>query len=713
MSVIRRLTTHWGFRVDKGEVKSFVASIDRAKKNVQGVSTAFGALGQKVKSVGKLFAAFGGAVTAGLILPALKLEDSLKNTMTMVSATGQKFIELEDGMRTLGVKMSDEMNISAAQINEGFYQVLSTGAEALSDDFLALSDAGLKLAKVSGLTPADAIEKLADSTKGLNLRMTEAAAVADKFFKTTMLAATNLPQLTMAMREAGPVAGSYNMKMEETLAILGMFAAGGIKGAEAGTAFKMVVAKLTRPTGEAAKWIDKLRVSIYDQNKEMRSMPDVLQDYIAALSDKTTKTKADALGAIMGERASSKFMGLLSKSIPEMRRWVKELENSEGALDRAFVIKMSSAWQQLGKIKQRIINTAAMIGIRLIPKINEMGERFSEWMTKNQSEIDAFGSAFIEKMVKMIEFTEAHHEGLVKAAKIMGAMWVTTGVVAFGSAVWTAGVALKTVFKPVYAFMAAQMISRFNVMAGAAATAHGAISGFAIAVAIPLAATGLILGVTALAMKFDELSRSILKAWEIVDNNVGRRLHRDMRLTAMKRLKKGLADGSILDREKAIKRLNRIERDFGLEQTKYGLLEAEFSGGGGDGDSGRGGLKNYNIGDAEVTGAERLKKKIEKELNRVFAPGFSKDLKLRFQQFMMDNNFMGRSNPLAAMSTAIGRDVSPQSMGGGDQMTIHRPVTYNIEGSDPKAIADEIERRERRMASDFGVGPISMVKPIP
>jgi len=251
MSVIRKLVTHWQFKVDKGEVKAFVHSVDNAKKGVDSVKVSVRQLGKQVAGVGKMFAAFGGAVTTALLVPALKLEDSLKTTMTMVSADGAEFKKIEKGLLGLGTRFSNQMNIAATDINEGFYAVLSTGAKALSKEFMSLSDTGLKLAKVSGLTPKNAIERLADSVNGLNLPMTKAKDVADKFFMTTKVAATDLQQLTMAMREAGPIIGTYGIQLEEALGILGMFAQGGVKGAEAGTAFRMVLARLSAPGGEA------------------------------------------------------------------------------------------------------------------------------------------------------------------------------------------------------------------------------------------------------------------------------------------------------------------------------------------------------------------------------------------------------------------------------------------------------------------------------
>jgi len=243
--------------------------------------------------------------------------------------------------------------------------------------------------------------------------MTKARDVADKFFKTTQLAATNLPQLTMAMRDAGPTAAGLNVSLDETLSILGAFAAGGIKGAEAGTAFKMVLSRLSAPTSDAKMWMDRLGVSTFDLNtKAMRPMIDVLTDYVAALEPLNDEQKAAAVSAIAGKLAMSKFLGMMNRDMGVLKRWNKELENSEGALERAFVIKMSSGLQQLAKLKHEVINTAAKIGMDLIPTIKEAGEKFRDWMKDNQRAITEYGKAFTTSIKDSIGWVEKHREGL-------------------------------------------------------------------------------------------------------------------------------------------------------------------------------------------------------------------------------------------------------------------------------------------------------------
>jgi hypothetical protein len=60
------------------------------------------------------------------------------------------------------------------------------------------------------------------------------------------------------------VAAQYGLTIEDTAAVLGIFANNGIKGGEAGTALKSVLLNLNRPTQDVQDALAKLNVHLYD-----------------------------------------------------------------------------------------------------------------------------------------------------------------------------------------------------------------------------------------------------------------------------------------------------------------------------------------------------------------------------------------------------------------------------------------------------------------
>jgi TP901 family phage tail tape measure protein len=146
-------------------------------------------------------------------------------------------------------------------VAEGFYQVLSTGAQALTPEFEALSETALKMAKTVGLAPADAVEVLSDTVNEFQLNLTDASRVADVFFTASKLSTLTVPQLVQSMREAGSAAGGLSIPLEDVATVLAGFASKGVKGAKAGTAFRILLVRLARPPEEAARALRRLGVA--------------------------------------------------------------------------------------------------------------------------------------------------------------------------------------------------------------------------------------------------------------------------------------------------------------------------------------------------------------------------------------------------------------------------------------------------------------------
>ena len=264
----------------------------------------------------------GAAALYGLARSASTFEDSLRDTMTMTGLTGDAFEAMEHQLGGLAVSMSTRFAMSASDINKSFYQVLSSGAQAGTKQFEALTESSLMLARVVGMEPAVAVESLSDALHSFEMDTAQAEKMADVFFKTSMLGATTVPQMTEAMKEDAKVATEMKLPLEDVAAVLTGFASKGVKGARAGTAFRMVMTKLAAPSKEASDALAKLGVAVYDADtKAMRPVIDVLQDLKAGFAGVTHEEREAILKAISGEEVFAKLGGLLSSDLTILRSW--------------------------------------------------------------------------------------------------------------------------------------------------------------------------------------------------------------------------------------------------------------------------------------------------------------------------------------------------------------------------------------------------------
>lgn len=401
--VLRELVTRWGFDIDQSQLIK---------------------LQQQERQLRSQFVKLGAAATASLaavLVPAASLQDRLRETLTLTAGTGAAFAEMEEGMRKRAIRLSEQMALSADDIATGFYQVLSTGAKALSPEFDALSVTALKMAKTVGLAPAAAVEKLNGVLKAFKLEMGEANRVADVFFATSQKAATDVPQLVEAFRDVAGPAADMGITLEQTGAVLAGFAEKNVKAQLAGQSFVQILTRLTAPVGEAGEAMDRLRLKVFEADGSFRNIFDILRDMKRGLGGMTQQQRAATLQQIAGARAAKRFSLLLGTNIDQLEQWSKELENSGGVLDEAFRIRMDTATQKTKQFWQTIKNLAAVIGD---PLLNPL-------------------SKFLDKLRGIIASTREYlqeNKGFTEAAsKVFG---LVTAFVILGSAL---GVILSTI----------------------------------------------------------------------------------------------------------------------------------------------------------------------------------------------------------------------------------------------------------------------------
>ena len=349
---------------------------------------------QRINSIAKksaiAFAAVAAAITA-TIIPAKRLQDEITNALTLVTTQGDEFEEMSEGMEKLARKLSKELGVSADKVGAGFYQVLSAGAEVLSDDFEELTRTALQMGKLVGLETAQSVEILADTINAFGFELKDATKVADAFFTASKLSATTVPQLAEAMREAANVAGPLGITLGETTAILAAFAAKGIKGGKAGTTFRVVVSRMAAATGEAKVALEALGVKAFDPvTGKMRSMIDILDDLKKGLRKLSPEQQALNLKLIAGEEAFAKISALLEFDTEKLREWSAQVE-AGGNLQTEFNKKMSTLSGQLDFLKVELEDVAITLGKQFLPGVIEAARntaafisRIGEWVERNK-----------------------------------------------------------------------------------------------------------------------------------------------------------------------------------------------------------------------------------------------------------------------------------------------------------------------------------------
>ena len=428
------------------------------------------ALEARYKSLGKVgavitgFGLAGAASLYGLARAASTYEDALIDTMTMTGLTGKAFESMEGELSSLAIAMSTRFGMSATDISKSFYQVISSGAKAGTRQFEALSESALTLAKVVGMEPAVAVESLSDVLHSFEMDATQAGRMADVFFETSMLGATTVSQTAEAMREASKVAVEMKLPLEDVAAVLVGFANKGVKGTEAGTAFRMMMTRLAAPMARTQEALEDLGVSVYDADtRQMRPMIEVLKDLQGALADVTHEEREAAIKAIAGEEAFAKVGSLLSTDLSAVEAWSKELKTG-GVLQTAFAQKTATMSFAFAYMRESLRNIAITLGQHLLPVFAYMARAIGFVANKVQAFVAAhplltklgLGFAGVATAVALVVGPILAFVGLVGAlggvSVIVGS--ITAGFASLATVAATLGGVIAGVLWPVTAVVA-------------------------------------------------------------------------------------------------------------------------------------------------------------------------------------------------------------------------------------------------------------------
>ena len=313
--VIRELLTHWGFTADTRKLKAWGRQLKSAEKVAKKVSVAVG-----------------GALAA-MVLPAAQVESNIARALTIAGQPVEAFEKNRDKLAKLAMDLGDDLSMSANQVSDSYYAVLSTGAKVTEQSFETLAREGLKFAKVGFIETAEAVEFMDGTLKSFNLDSSEASRVTDVMQKTTFLAATNIAQLTEAMKTAAPVSAGLNIEIEETSAVLAGFADKLIKGGEAGNALKRILARIKNEGGPAEEALQKLGIEAFDAQGNFIGLIELLEQLQQKTKDLTQEQRAKALLKIAGQYGEAPLSALLQTDMEKLREFEKELQDAGGAVD--------------------------------------------------------------------------------------------------------------------------------------------------------------------------------------------------------------------------------------------------------------------------------------------------------------------------------------------------------------------------------------------
>lgn len=367
-------------------------------------------LGSAVGSAKQATSAISGAFTfhiTGLVVDSLKnaaraivnfgvdsvktfavYEQSLASLSAITGATGKDLQFFSDQAKEIGASTT-----IAAQEAVKAFELIGSAKPELLDNAQAMTDvtkAAITLAEAAGLELPEAALSLTDAMNQFGAGAEQANRFINVLAAGSKAGAAAVPQVTQALLKFGAVAKQSNISIEESVGLIETLAERGLKGAEAGTALRNVLLKLS--TAQALP-------------KEAIAQLDAAGVNTAILSDNTISLgrRLQELAKIQGNAtAISKVFGaenaiaanVLLESTDRLKEFTSAVTNTNVAQEQAAIQTdtLAARLKQIGNIWENIkITVGGFLGTVLKNLIDFAADAFGPFIEVVQELFGAFG----------------------------------------------------------------------------------------------------------------------------------------------------------------------------------------------------------------------------------------------------------------------------------------------------------------------------------
>ena len=315
------------------DTASYEAAMTRAGSTARTVASGMENTGRKsaliasgITTAGLAVAAFGVAA----VKMAADFDQQMSTVQANTGATSAQMGQLRAAAIEAGASTVYSATESAGAINELGKAGLST-----SDILSGGLSGALNLAASDGMAVGDAAELMATTLKQFNLTGAESTQVADALAAGAGKAVGSAHDLGLALNQAGLVANSMGVSMQETTGTLAAFANAGMIGSDAGTSLKTMLQRLASPTDKAQTLMDELGINVYDANGKFIGLAGAAGQLQNGLSGLSQQERNAALNTIFGADAVRAANVLYEEGAEGIDGWTKAVSQSGYAADLA------------------------------------------------------------------------------------------------------------------------------------------------------------------------------------------------------------------------------------------------------------------------------------------------------------------------------------------------------------------------------------------
>lgn len=276
------------------------------------------------------------AVGTAMLISARKGEEFNRKMRNSTAIMGDLSNVMRRDMKAAAIGMARVTSASAAVAASAFFFLASAGLDAKQS--IAALPAVAQFAQAGNFDLATATDLATDAQAALGLTSKDASKnlknltrVTDVLIKANTIANASARQFSESLtNKTGVAFKQLGKDVEEAVAVLGVFADQGIKGAEAGTALGIVMRDLQTKSLNNAEGFRRAGIAVFDVNGEMNNLADIVADVERALGGMSDAQRKATLLQLGFSDKSVQFVQALIGSSEKIRDYEDQLRSAGG-----------------------------------------------------------------------------------------------------------------------------------------------------------------------------------------------------------------------------------------------------------------------------------------------------------------------------------------------------------------------------------------------
>jgi len=264
------------------DTKGFPSKLASGLRSASGIASSVGrGLGLAVAAG----TAIAGAGLASVIKLGNDYQGALNEMQAVSGATALQMQKVGQTAKALGA----DMTLPATSAGDAANAMVELAKGGLSvDGAMKAAKGTLQLAAAAQVDGATAAELQSAALNSFGLAADQAGRVADVLANTANASASSMIDVGNSLKYVAPVSAALKVSIEDTATAIGLLANQGIKGEQAGTSLRGILASLASPSAQAKEAMDALGLSVFDAQGKfvgLRAFTDQLAQAKLRLSD--------------------------------------------------------------------------------------------------------------------------------------------------------------------------------------------------------------------------------------------------------------------------------------------------------------------------------------------------------------------------------------------------------------------------------------------